>query len=420
MASALAGVSIGLALFELAKRGYPTWLGLVAPLVGLLIVLFTLLDFDRAVFLTFALIGFVRIEPAPFDVLLVLVLGIGLLTGRLRYPLPKQARGVQIGLWGLAVANLLSAVGTVPIGHSLRFLVITLYGLALLVFVRMYAVTPAAIRVVVNGYVASAVASVLLVWLGLLDVGPAAQLFTQFDRLRVQAFFKDANVFGPFLILPILLMADRAAQRSFSWSYTIPRMLLVALLSSGVAFSFSRGAWVNLMVSGFLYVVLISRLASRRQVMILVCSVVIICLVAMVLIQALGLGSFALQRWSLKSYDRQRFETQMGGVIAGLSHLAGVGPGRWPNAHSLYARTLAEQGVLGLAALAILIVSLLWDVARRVWYEPLRGEALPARVLLPCLIGQLVNSFVIDSIHWRHLWVIFGLAWAVPETQGRK
>jgi hypothetical protein len=29
----------------------------------------------------------------------------------------------------------------------------------------------------------------------------------------------------------------------------------------------------------------------------------------------------------------------------------------------------------------------------------------------------LVNSLVIDSIHWRHLWVVLGLAWASLEMQ---
>lgn len=419
VASALVGAFISYAPFELAKRGYPTWLGLAAPLVGSLIALFALLDFDRVTFLTFAVIGFVQIEPAPFDLLLVMLLGIGLLTGRLLYPSRTKETGILIGLWGLAVMNTLSALGVVPSGNSLHFLVITLYGLALFAFVRMYTVTPAAVRVLVNGYTLSAVASVLLAGLGFLDVGPAERLFTV-SGMRAQGFFKDPNVFAPFLILPILVMADAAMQRSFSWRYTIPRILLVVLLSNGVLLSFSRAAWVNLLVSGFLYLALLSRVASRRQLMISVCLVAVICLAGTLLIQAAGFSDLALQRWGLRYYDIQRFTIQVRGVVAGLSHPLGVGPGRWTNAHSLYARTLAEQGVLGLAALAVLIVSLLLGVARHVLHEPLRGEALPARVLLPCLVGQLVNSLVIDSIHWRHLWMVFGLAWAALDTRGRQ
>ena len=79
-------------------------------------------------------------------------------------------------------------------------------------------------------------------------------------------------------------------------------------------------------------------------------------------------------------------------------------------------RTLAEHGVLGLTALGLLIGGLVLPLARRALREPARNQVLPDRVLLACIGGQLVNSLVIDSIHWRHLWVVFGLAWASLET----
>jgi len=28
-----------------------------------------------------------------------------------------------------------------------------------------------------------------------------------------------------------------------------------------------------------------------------------------------------------------------------------------------------------------------------------------------CICGHLVNSFVIDTVHWRHIWFIYGLPW---------
>jgi hypothetical protein len=32
--------------------------------------------------------------------------------------------------------------------------------------------------------------------------------------------------------------------------------------------------------------------------------------------------------------------------------------------------------------------------------------------LLGAWVGLLVNSLVIDSLHWRHFWVIAALVWA--------
>ncbi|HYN51492.1 MAG TPA: hypothetical protein VES62_11250, partial [Thermoleophilaceae bacterium] len=32
--------------------------------------------------------------------------------------------------------------------------------------------------------------------------------------------------------------------------------------------------------------------------------------------------------------------------------------------------------------------------------------------LLAIWVGLMVNSFVVDTLHWRHLWVIAGMIWA--------
>ena len=413
----LGGVFAALVPSQVTERGYPAWLGLALLLGGLLTVAFVLLDFERATFLSFTLMGFVRIEPAPFDLLMMLLLGIGLLTGRLRYPARPRAMGFRVGLWGLALASIASAIGVMPIGHSLRFLIISLYVLALCAFVRMYAFTEAGVRRVVNGYVISAVVSSLLVVVGFLGIGPAQRLFLKYG-IRAQGFFKDPNVFAPFLIFPILLITDRVIRRPFSWKYTVPRVILIILLCNSVVLSFSRGAWINLALSGFVYLGLLSRLIPRRKTAALVFSLTLIALIVVLSVQLAGLGSFVSERGHLKkSYDEQRFENQATGVIAGLSHIMGVGPGRWPNTHSLYACTLAEHGLPGLAMLVVLSASVVRGLSRQAWQEPLQVEILPTRVLLSCLVGQLVNSFVIDSIHWRHLWVLMGLAWVSLENR---
>jgi hypothetical protein len=98
----------------------------------------------------------------------------------------------------------------------------------------------------------------------------------------------------------------------------------------------------------------------------------------------------------------------------------GVGPGGWPTAHSLYAKTLAEHGVLGVSALALLIGALVVPLAQRALREPAANTVLPAALLLALIVGQLGNSFVIDTIHWRHFWMLLGLAWALlvfPERE---
>jgi O-antigen ligase len=103
--------------------------------------------------------------------------------------------------------------------------------------------------------------------------------------------------------------------------------------------------------------------------------------------------------------------------VAALTHPIGVGPGGWPNAHSLYVRTLVEHGVLGLASLALLIGALVTPLAHRAWQERRSEGLLSNAVLVAAIGGQLINGLVIDSIHWRHLWILLGLAWSALETQ---
>jgi hypothetical protein len=33
-------------------------------------------------------------------------------------------------------------------------------------------------------------------------------------------------------------------------------------------------------------------------------------------------------------------------------------------------------------------------------------------VVFACIAGHLVNSFVIDTVHWRHIWFIYAIPWA--------
>jgi hypothetical protein len=39
------------------------------------------------------------------------------------------------------------------------------------------------------------------------------------------------------------------------------------------------------------------------------------------------------------------------------------------------------------------------------------------QILVASIGGQLVNSVVIDSIHWRHFWILLGLAWSALEMR---
>jgi O-antigen ligase len=211
----------------------------------------------------------------------------------------------------------------------------------------------------------------------------------------------------------------------------LPRFLLakvlgVVLLTAAVFLSFSRAAWGNLAFAVLIYFFLnVNRVFQVKPGNLLKGGAITL-LAAIFSLQVferlllsgkMSLREFLAWRTSPQDYDVYRFDRQKEGIEAGLTHWFGVGPGTWDYAHSLYVRTFAEHGILGLTSLLALIVVLMVSTFRRALDDIVKPYGLSAKVVLASLV---VNSAVIDTIHWRHLWLILALAWVVcmPSSPG--
>ena len=59
-----------------------------------------------------------------------------------------------------------------------------------------------------------------------------------------------------------------------------------------------------------------------------------------------------------------------------------------------------------------------WSCLRHSFSRPgnvVRGQStfgLSSVPLLGLWVGLIVNSFFVDTLHWRHLWLVAGLIWA--------
>jgi O-antigen ligase len=84
--------------------------------------------------------------------------------------------------------------------------------------------------------------------------------------------------------------------------------------------------------------------------------------------------------------------------------------------HSLYLRVLAEQGWLGITALLMLIATIIVFLLRVIRFPSSPFQRSLATIVLASLIAILANSFFIDTLHWRHFWLLLGLAWAIRES----
>lgn len=421
--SGLAGGIVSLLAQNFAGK---EMLALLALLSFCLVFLLSAVKFDFMVLVAFCLFSLVRLEPAPADILFMTLLLVGLLSRKLSLRTLKGASLIHFALWGTLLTNLFSIIGVEPPLHkfrmepllySFRFLLITIYLVAFFYFVKMYVISFQAMRNVIIGYLVSSGIALLLVGFGYLGIGSSAEMFLGFN-IRAVGFFKDPNVFGPFLIPMVILLLDEILWPRFITGLYPVKLLGVLVLSAGVILSFSRAAWVNFAVSLLAYLILTVKDKDWSKVISFAVPTLLGLLVVTVpFIEWEGLRGFLKERLSLQDYDWYRFARQLGGINAGLTHLRGVGPGMWFNAHSLYVRALAEQGILGFSALLLFLVTLSKGIFRCARQEIDKPYGLSAKALLASLAGLLVNSFVIDTIHWRHFWLILALSWAVSSVK---
>jgi hypothetical protein len=359
------------------------------------------------------LLAVVVVEPAPSDGLFGLVMAVAIVTGRFGFKrVPRTALGLVAAF---VVLNVLSAMDVLDWGVAARFFFITLYLGLFSLWLTAYVDSPARSRRIVRAYLAAAVISA---------VAGSAALFIHFpgasaligDGARAKALFKDPNVFGPFLIPIALILAEELIARRL---LRLRRALMLAsflALVLGVVFSYSRAAWLNLAVAMIVLIgVVVLRRPDRRAISLLLVTIVSAVAIGGAVLATGSLG-FLEERAKLQNYDTSRFAAQSRGLSTGLEHPLGVGPGQFDvvspvSSHSLYVRSLSEQGLFGLFTIIALIVATMTLAALNV----IRGRdtyGISSAALLAAWCGLVANSFVVDTLHWRHLWLVAGLIWA--------
>ena len=411
-AGAVLAVSFALAVV-LAREAPPPPLVAVAGVAALAIVGLVLVRYEVAVALGLLLLAVVRFQPAPTDAVFALVICTAVLSGRFH---PSRVPSVVIALLGALLAlDAISAVDSVSTGAALSFFSITLYLALFAIWLTSYVDCRRRSKQVVVWYLTAALISAALGVLAVLAPIPGRSTLL-FDG-RAEGFFKDPNVFGPFLIPALLiLLEDTVTPRLLR----APRRLKLAgviLLGLGVLFSYSRAAWLDLAVALVtMLAVLLLRRHSARTTARLLAVLFVILLSGVTVIAVSGSGSFLRERAALQGYDASRFSAQAAGISLGEHHPIGVGPGQVDvilplSTHNAYVRAFAEQGPLGLLLVLALLLGTLGFAAR----NAVHGRdtyGIGSAVLLAAWCGLLVNSAVIDTLHWRHLWIVAALIWA--------
>jgi len=153
-------------------------------------------------FITLAFSSIVSFEPSPYDLLMILFVAGGFVLSY--FKITWETTLPTIVIFVFLLSNIVSLFFVDKLNDSLLFTGITFYlaltwigVVAALQYIRLQN-----IRLIVDGYLVSACFSVIVGILAYLHLIPFSEQYLLFGR--VKAFFKDPNVFGPYLVMPAL------------------------------------------------------------------------------------------------------------------------------------------------------------------------------------------------------------------------
>jgi hypothetical protein len=411
----LAALVVGAALPK-ATAGLSPKLATILPFALLSMIAVLVLAFARprvVLVASFALLSVVRSDPAPSDLLfVVLIFASGFASWRRPARIPPVLLG---GLACFALVTMLSTLNSVDIGRSIVFEGTTLYLMCLAIWLTGVLRDREVARLSVKAYVITALLSALVGVLAVKTPLPALGLF-RFDSQRAEALFKDPNVFGPFLVpAAAICLEELGRPRLLGWSRrrTLVSMLI---LVAGVLVAFSRAGWMNLAIAfGCIVLIYVWRergvgVALRTGTAIALCG-----LAGFGFLYATGSLGFLQQRSHLEGYDAERFSNQSYALNQATTHVFGNGPGqaevRLPlSTHSLYVRVSYEQGFPGIGLLALLLLGTLAAAGVLVLRDA-DVFGIGSATLFGSWAGLIANSFFVDTLHWRHLWILAALIW---------
>lgn len=374
---------------------------------------------NGALWLAAFLSGFVIEEPAPYELYMALLTVVWLACGlKLRREFGPLIICLMLYITG--------GVASIPIANdfgdaSMYMAVSGFLAITAIFYAAILAEKPERFRIIQNGYTISAVLVSSIGIAGYFQLFPGAEYFTLYDRAR--GTFKDPNVFGPFLVLPTLLIIQKLLRDSVLKNALLLLPLTILLL--GVFLSFSRGAW-GVLSAGVLviyFLALVTERSNRRRMRLITLGIAGVLAAFALLAAALSIDTVAdmfEQRARLvQDYDSARlgrFARYALGFQLVMEHPLGLGTLGFRNyfpedTHNVYLKSFTTYGWLGGVTYIVLA---LWTLAAMV---PLLFKSRPwsgfAQCVFAVFVAHLLLSVIIDTDRWRHMYMLYGLAWGL-------
>jgi hypothetical protein len=363
----------------------------------------------------------VFIEPSPYELMTLTAAVIFFATGlRLRLVFMPL-------LLLLVLLNVGYSIGAVPFldkSEVANWIATSWYMAITVMFFAMVVSedTAARLDMLRRGLIVGALIAASSAIAGYFNLVPGGHdLLTLYERAR--GTFKDPNVLGAFLILPALFLlqsvvSDRLG-RSFRSAIALGIMTLAVLLA------FSRAAWGGLVLtSAFMLALMVLTSQSRAQrsriIVMSVVAVIVVALLLAVLLSFDQISEMFKQRASFdQSYDEGRFG-RFGRHILGaqlaLDVPFGIGPLQFHNyfpedTHNSYLNAFMSGGWLaGVCYPALVFITVIMGFRHVFVRVPWQRAYL---AIFSAFLGTVGESFIIDTDHWRHFWMMLGAMWGM-------
>ena len=363
----------------------------------------------------------VFIEPSPYELVTLIAIVLFSATG-LRLRLVFMPLILLI-----ATLNIGYSIGAIPLlGDSVVFswIATSWYMAVTVVFFALVLSedTTARLDMLRRGLMVGAMIASLAAIAGYFHLVPGGyDLLTLYDRAR--GTFKDPNVLGAFLILPSLFALQSVVTARFGKA--LRNAIAFGIMALAILLAFSRAAWGGLILtSAFMLALMVLTPQTRgersRIVIITLVAVVVVVLLLAVLLSFTSIDEMFRQRASFEqSYDEGRFG-RFGRYILGaqmaLDLPFGVGPLRFhkyfpEDTHNSYLNAFMSGGWMSGVCYPALVFTTVVLGFRHIFVRVPWQRAYLA--IFSAFLGTVGESFIIDTDHWRHFWMMLGAMWGM-------
>ena len=372
-----------------------------------------------------AVSAFVAIEPSPYEFLFAVVV-IVFARGGFRFDRAMIPMILTISVF--IAGGFVALAPYVDDRRGVTFTFISGYiALTMIAFAAMVADQPESrLATIRSGYVFSASVAAWLGIAGYFNVAGLSPWLTLYDGTRAAGPFKDPNVFGPYLVPPMVWLAQDVL---LAREGLVRSSLKLAPLMMAVVLSFSRGAWIDVIGSLGMLVALTfltsGRAAERRRIVGLgIWAIALMAALVAVALMIPQVRDMLLSRASLEQdYDsgvEGRFGNQVRAIPLLLERPLGFGPLRFSeifpqDPHETFLSAFASFGWVGGLAFAAFTAATIyvgWRIAFK--RSPLQPQAI---AIWSACFPQILQGVQIDTGHWRHLFLLCGCVFGLAAAE---